>query len=519
MQRRLDGFTLVELIGFGETGEVWRARPHDPGPEVTITWPADGALDETALRSARLKEFKHPHVRQLLDIRRDGSSVVLIHQFVAGVSLADLLAERERLSSAEVVTLLTPIADALCAAHEVGLIHGNLTPTAVLVTPDGRPMLTELGLAKSLGDTAASKPPEPEYLDPAVDGGEPPTAATDVYGLAAIGFRALAGHPPCGEASIGPDSRLAEVLARGLSERPQDRGSARAFAADVRDALEPEPLLLAGPYVWPDLPPLAEPDADGPDAARRRADSMDIASEVRRGGAARHTAAPVGRGQRGPHDVAGSGLALGRSWALRTGARVVPRPAVIAAVIVLAALCVIVLGLGWNSSRGVPAQAGAPIGSESASAGPDDVGSESGPGFVELAVPDSPQGWVDLLNLLYERRALAFATGSVVLLDQVFTVDSPQMAADATELTRLLDAGQVLRGFAPHVLEVHEAVVDGAQASLRITDEFPAYETVPATDTGATALAEHAGRGPVPVAMTLVLTEQGWRIATATRLG
>jgi len=188
----------------------------------------------------------------------------------------------------------------------------------------------------------------------------------------------------------------------------------------------------------------------------------------------------------------------------------------------LTALTVLVLGLGWNASDAVPAQAGGPVGAASSQSAADrsaDAADATAAGLDERAVPDSPQAWAALLALLYERRALAFVTGAVELLDQVFTADSPQLVADTAELTRLAQAGQVLRGFAPRVLEVSEvSVLNTGYASLQIIDEFGGYETVPALDSRAAALADHAGRGPTAVAMTMTLTEDGWRIQTAQRL-
>lgn len=528
MQRRLEGFTLVELVGFGATGEVWRARADGGGPEVALKWLTDETVDTDRLSCSRLHDFEHPHVARLLDLRRDGSRVVLIQEFIAGVSLAALLTERGNLSGAEVVTLLTPVADALGAAHDAGLLHGNLTPSAVLVTPGGRPMLTELGIWQSLGAATSGGKARLEYLDPAVARGEPLTAASDVFGVAAIGFHALTGRPPWTAASgadtwelaaegsgvdleplrAGTPSPLADVIARGLSQQPRHRGSAQAFAADVRGAAEPEPLHLAGPYVWPDLPP--------PEVA-----PMDIAGEVRRGSSARHAAAASSRRERDQQRSDVRSLVPDPPGRLRSAAAVVPGRAVVAALVGLAILGLIVLSLGWNASKAVPAQAGGPIGAVSSQARDDDSGSESSgpdPGIDEHAVPDSPESWAALLSLLYERRAMAFGTGDTALLDQVFTEDSPQLVADTIELARLADAGQVLRGFAPRVLAVLEVAVDGEDATLQITDEFGDYETVPAVDARAAALADHPGRGPAAVAMTLVLGDDGWRIHTAHRL-
>jgi len=577
MQRSLDGFTLIELIGFGRTGEVWRARPDGGGTDVALKWLTDETVDTARLGAAELRHFNHPHVARLLDLRRDLSQVVLVCEFIAGVSLASLLAERDRLSSAEVVTLLTPIADVLAAAHDAGLLHGNLTPTDILVTPEGRPILTDLGVWQSLG-----KPPSVggrlDYLDPSVARGGPLTNASDVFGAAAIGFHALTGRPPW-MAGSGADawalaadgagvdlaplrasasSGLADVIARGLSDQPRHRGSARAFAADVREAVEPQPLHLSGPYVWPDLPALSE-GVDGPsgsDAAgvgwlRGSPQSapgtstgpVDIAGEVRRGSSARHAAPPGSRRERDSHRR-GIVDTLGHDppSALRRAARAVPRRTVTLAFAGLALLMVVVLGLGWNTSKAVPAQAGGPVGDVSTEIGrdgPDDESDAADDGLGtddsdiddsgtddsgtddsdidEQATPGSAQGWLALVSLLYERRALAFGTGATAVLEQVFSPDSAQLIVDTTELRRLVQAGQVLRGFTPRVLEVLEVSVEGDRAQLQITDEFANYETVPAADTRAAALASNPGRGPAQVAMTLIRTPDGWRIQVAQR--
>ncbi|MDQ4037746.1 MAG: serine/threonine protein kinase, partial [Actinomycetota bacterium] len=309
MQRSLDGFTVIELVGFGAIGEVWRARPDDGGADVALKWLTAATVDTERLAAARLRDFRHPHVARLLDLRRDGSCVVLVQEFVAGVSLATLLTERGRLSSAEVVTLLTPVADALGAAHAAGLVHGSLTPSAVRLTPDGRPVLTDLGICPALTG-APSGTERLEYLDPSVTQGCPLTAASDVFGVAAIGFHAVTGGPPWAGGTgadprqlategargdllplhIGVPGRLADVIARGLSEQPERRGSAQDFAADVRAALEPEPLHLAGPLLWPDLPTIEPAETVDQDSAGSGPAPFDIAGAVRRGSSARHAA-------------------------------------------------------------------------------------------------------------------------------------------------------------------------------------------------------------------------------------
>lgn len=537
MQRSLDGFTLIELIGFGGWGEVWRAQTDADGSQVALKWLTDQTVD-IELLGARLRDFEHPHVARLLDVGWDGANVVLVEQFVPGISLAALLAERDRLSGAEVITLLTPIADALGVAHAAGILHGNLTPTAVRFTSDGRPILTELGLRQSLARPTAG-PAQLEYLDPQVARGGVLTEASDVFGVAAIGFHALTGRPPW-TASSGPTSwelavdvavdlaplhagsaaGLAAVIARGLSSNPALRGSARQFAEDVRNSLEPEPLHLSGTYVWPDLP--AAPDLEGAldVGGKSQRSGLDIAGEVRRGGSARHAATAGSRHEAAPQ-LTRLSLHLSPPSRLRAAARLISRRAVLGAFVVLAMLGMVVLGLGWNASEAVPAQAGRPIGGVAAQGAAEALPTE--PGMVgaddldERVAPKSAGEWLALLNALYERRAAAFQTGAVALLDQVFTPASPQLALDRSEVMRLVAAGQLLRGFAPQVVDVHAFSMNGDQASLEVTDTFADYQIVPASDSTAAPLGAHPGRGPAAVTMTMLLTDKGWRIHTARR--
>lgn len=549
MQRQLDGFSSLELVGFGGSGEVWRARPDGGGADVALKWLTDQSVDTELLTAEPLNSFAHEHVAKLLEVRPTTAGVVLVEAFVAGGSLAGLLAQRTQLGCAEVVTLLTPVAEALAAAHEAGLVHGNLSPASILFTPDGRPMVTDLGVWPAL--TPESRPsPRLDYLDPSVARGALVDEASDVFAIAAIGLHALTGRPPW-NAETGPaawqltadgegvdlsslqavaPAPLAAVIARGLSDQPHSRGRASDFAADVRAALEPEPLHLSGPFVWPDLPP--SPDRDAEELALER---IDIAGAVRRAasarpagsvpatGPARHAA--TARARRTPRAEEAGIRRLGRRALrrLRSSAASVSRQALVGVGVTLAILAVIVVGLGWNTAKVVPAQSGSSIAGSAADAGtghgPAETTRAGGEGAIdERHTPDSREGWMALLRVLYQRRAAAFETGAAALLDQVFAADSPQLVTDTAEVERLVAAGQVLRGFAPRVLGVLDIALGEDRATLRITDTLPDYETVPMGDVGAPALASTPGRGPATVSMILVRTEDGWRIHTAARL-
>ncbi|MBA3250401.1 MAG: serine/threonine protein kinase, partial [Geodermatophilaceae bacterium] len=260
-------YRIEELIGYGGCGEVWRARHRDTGESVALKWLRGGGpeLRERQLREASLlAAVNHPHLGRLREVLLDRGDPVLVLDHHAGGSLAALLARRRRLRPGEVVSVISPVAAALAYAHDEGLVHADVTPGNVLFTAAGRPVLTDLGVARVLGEDADLHA-TPEYVDPQVARGGAPTAASDVFGLAAVAFHALAGIPPWNasgaEATMAvaadgvlPDLRrlapdapkeLLETVLRALSAEPELRGTAAEFALDVRHACEPEAVAFA----------------------------------------------------------------------------------------------------------------------------------------------------------------------------------------------------------------------------------------------------------------------------------
>src|SRR3712207_5493295 len=218
--------------------------------------------------AALLGELDHPHLVRLhevvrSEVRGGTAEVALVLDLLEGGSLAALLARRGRLRPGEVVTTVAPVAAALAHAHERGVVHGDLSPGNVVFTAEGRPVLTDLGTARLVGDTARAEV-TPAYVDPVVARGGAPGPASDVFGVAAAAFHALTGIAPWNAADAGntlsvaasgelPDLALlapeapvdlVEVIRRGMSPEPHLRGSAAAFALDLRHACRPEPVHL-----------------------------------------------------------------------------------------------------------------------------------------------------------------------------------------------------------------------------------------------------------------------------------
>ena len=164
------GYTLETRLGRGGSGEVWRAVPRRGGPPVAVKVLVAGDPERQAREAALLGELDHPHLVRLLEVvhqpQRGGAPrVALVLELLPGGSLAALLARRGRLRPGEVVTAIAPVAAALAHAHGNGVVHGDLSPGNIVFTGEGRPVLTDLGVARVLGETAAGEV-TPAYVDP-----------------------------------------------------------------------------------------------------------------------------------------------------------------------------------------------------------------------------------------------------------------------------------------------------------------------------------------------------------------
>lgn len=520
------GYTLQELLGRGGSGEVWSAVPRGGGAPVAVKVLVDGDPERQAREAALLAELDHPHLVRLREVvhqprRGDVPRVALVLDLLAGGSMAALLARRGRLRPGEVVTAIAPIAAALAAAHEHGIVHGDLSPGNIVFTAEGRPVLTDLGMARVIGEQGVVGM-TPAYVDPTVARGGAPGPASDVFGVAAAAFHALTGIAPWNGATPADTLRVAgdgqlpdlaelaptapadmvEVINRGLAADPHERGTAAAFALDLRHACRPEPVRLSG--TGPDI------DLGGTGPGPRTE-----LTHLRPG--RRPVAIPPEPGSRQrPPRLAG---AIRR---LRGGAAAVRIPV---RTVVVVAMTALVIGAAIWVVTAVVGRGGQPLRAERAGSPPAlGIGKPtfSAPAAARpTAQPDpaGPEQWADLVQSLYQRRAEAFTQGSPALLGQVYTPGSPQLQADRAALDALTGAGQVLRGFGPTTVRVTAVDAAGDRAELRLVDGWSAYEVVSRSSPDGRAVSSGGARGETPVLVALTRTTDGWRIESVQRLG
>jgi hypothetical protein len=244
----LEGYVVDELIGFGGTGEVWRAHDAVTGETVALKrLRTRGAAATERLRreGALLAAVAGPHVIGVRRLVVEGDEAVLVMDHAAGGSLATVVGVRGPIPAPEAVTILAPIAAALGAAHDRDLVHGDLTPANILFTADGRPLLADFGLARALGAAPQLIEGTADYVDPAVVAGGPLTPASDIFALGVVGFIVLAGRSPWG---TGPPADVLDRAARG--ERPLLAAVAPETPAALIVAVEA--MLSADPYDRPD---------------------------------------------------------------------------------------------------------------------------------------------------------------------------------------------------------------------------------------------------------------------------
>jgi hypothetical protein len=530
------GYTLEALLGRGGSGEVWRAVPRTGGEPVAVKVLVAGDPERQAREAALLGELDHPHLVRLIEVvhqpQRGGATrVALVLELLPGGSLAALLARRGRLRPGEVVTAIAPVAAALAHAHGNGVVHGDLSPGNIVFTAEGRPVLTDLGVARVLGEAAAAEV-TPPYVDPTVARGGASGPASDVFGVAAAAFHALTGIAPWNAATpadtlavaaagllpdlaeLAPDAppELVAVISRGLAADPHDRGSAAAFALDLRHACRPEPVRLP-----------AEGPPDGNLARTGHGPQTELTHQVpgRRPRPAPVIAQPLGRRER-------IRTAL-REWAGPRARPIARRTAVVAAVLA-GLLAVGWVGLRLEADRGRGDAVGAAVAAvvstqpeRGEGAAPQESGSSPTPGDASVAdrqeMPDSLAGWRAVVTELYERRAGAFAAASTQGLAGIYALGSPLRAADEAQVRALADAGEVLRGFAPTVVAVTTAGDGTDRVELDLVDRWPGYDVVPAGATDGAALRTAPARPETGVRMVLVRTGEGWRIESAQRLG
>ncbi len=256
-------YTLTERIAIGGMGEVWKARDKVLGRTVAVKilkeeYTGDpGFLERFRAEARHTALLNHPGVANMFDYGEEDNSAYLVMELVPGEPLSSIIERDGTLPPDRILNFIAQTARALAAAHAQGLVHRDVKPGNLMITPDDRVKVTDFGIARLANQVPLTATGQvmgtAQYLAPEQATGQPATPSSDMYSLGIIGYECLVGHRPfTGESQIAialaqvndPPPPLPEsipaparalimcLLAKDPAERPKD-ATALASAIDA----------------------------------------------------------------------------------------------------------------------------------------------------------------------------------------------------------------------------------------------------------------------------------------------
>jgi eukaryotic-like serine/threonine-protein kinase len=248
--QKLGNFEIVEAIGRGGMGEVYRARDSKLGRDVALkVLPEAFAGDQDRMarfhREARvLASLNHPHISNIHVLEETGEVGALVMELVEGPTLAERIAAGPLLL-VEALSLARQIAEALEYAHEKGIVHRDLKPANVKVTPDGQVKVLDFGLAK-LGVARTENATDSGttglvigtagYMSPEQAQGHPIDKRTDIWAFGVVLLEMLSGERTFRRETVR--ETLAAVLTRDPDWERLPRGTPLVIRKLLKRCLE-----------------------------------------------------------------------------------------------------------------------------------------------------------------------------------------------------------------------------------------------------------------------------------------
>lgn len=274
-QRQFGDYELLELLGEGGMGVVYRARQKSLDREVAVKllsagpWASKDFVARFAREAQNAARMQHPAIVTVYEVGNFDGLQFFSMRLVQGESLSARLKRGEQFTPREAAVLIRTVAEAVGYAHSLGVLHLDLKPANVLLDEAGQPYVADFGLARRLENALAVDNNEvsgtPAYMAPeqAEVRAHKLSAATDIWGLGAILYELLTGHPPFRgesaqetvqlvlEGQVRAPRRfrpslpldLEAIVLHCLSRDPRERyPTARALADDLACFVEGRPV-------------------------------------------------------------------------------------------------------------------------------------------------------------------------------------------------------------------------------------------------------------------------------------
>jgi eukaryotic-like serine/threonine-protein kinase len=199
-------FELIEELGAGGMGIVYRAYDKQVGEEIALKiLHPEIALDERTVDRFRseirlARRISHRNVCRMHELHEDGKTLFITMEYVSGQDLKGLIRETKGLMAGKAISIAKQVAEGLCEAHNLGVIHRDLKPQNIMVDKEGTAKIMDFGIARSL--RAAGMTAEgmiigtPEYMAPEQVEGLEADQRTDLYAMGAILFEMVTGRVP-----------------------------------------------------------------------------------------------------------------------------------------------------------------------------------------------------------------------------------------------------------------------------------------------------------------------------------
>lgn len=284
-------YELQSRIAIGGMGEVWEATDHVIGRTVAIKILKDeymgdpGFLERFRAEARHAALVNHEGIASVFDYGEENGSAYLVMELVPGEALSTIIERDGSLSADKTLDIVAQTASALQAAHAAGLVHRDIKPGNLLITPDGRVKITDFGIARIADQVPLTATGQVmgtvQYLSPEQASGHPASPATDTYSLGIVAYECLAGKRPfTGESQVAiamaqineqppplpptvpiPVQNLVMAM---IAKKPGDRPSSSATVARAAQALRRGDLNSAAIAV----PAIAGGAAGADDATR-----------------------------------------------------------------------------------------------------------------------------------------------------------------------------------------------------------------------------------------------------------